>query len=251
MKIIKDMSLLTPLIWILILLPIILLALIKSEKSKLKYLGFFILYFLADCYIQQLSKQYISMEFMGLKFSWIGKILSLLMSLMIIYAVSKSNRQEIGFTTKTNAKKQVIIGLLFFFGFLFFDFIFKMILFPKGGDFDLETFAFQATLPGLTEELAFRGIGLWLLEKAFPPKWTFKGIKFGWGFIMVTVLFGVAHGVFLTPNHELKFDLMTIVYLSLISSLSVGVLRKFSGNLIYPILGHNTINIMNAIIRIL
>ncbi|WP_316835435.1 CPBP family intramembrane glutamic endopeptidase [Pedobacter nutrimenti] len=245
------MSLLTPLIWILIILPVILIAFIKSEKGQLKYLVFFILYFLVDCYIQQLSRQYISMEFLGLKFSWIGKILSLVMSLVIIYSVSKSTRQEIGFTTKTNSKKQLIVGLLFFFGFLLFDFIFKMILFPKGGSFDLETFAFQATLPGLTEELAFRGISLWLLEKAFPPKWTFKGLKFGWGFIIVTVLFGVVHGVFLTANHAFKFDLVTIVYLALISSLSVGILRKFSGNIIYPILGHNTINIMNAIIRIL
>ncbi|PTS95164.1 CPBP family intramembrane metalloprotease, partial [Pedobacter sp. HMWF019] len=198
-----------------------------------------------------LSRQYINMEFFGLKFSWIGKILSLATSLVIIYSVSKSNRQEIGFTTKMNSKKQVIIGLSFFFSFLLFDFIFKIILFPKGGHFDLETFAFQATLPGLTEELAFRGISLWLLEMVFPPKWTFKGIKFGWGFIIVTVLFGVVHGVFLTANYAFKFDLITIVYLALISSLSVGILRKFSGNIIYPILGHNTINIMNAIIRIL
>jgi len=245
------MSLLTPLIWILIILPIILIAFVKSEKGQLKYLGFFILFFLADCYIQQLSRQYISPEFLGLKFSWIGKILSLAMSLVIIYSVSKSARQEIGFTMKTNSKKQVIVGLLFFFGFLLFDFIFKLVLFPKGGRFDLETFAFQATLPGLAEELAFRGISLWLLEKAFPPKWTFKGLKFGWGFIIVTVLFGVVHGVFLTADHAFKFDLMTIVYLALISSLSVGILRKFSGNIIYPILGHNTINVMNAIIRIL
>ncbi len=245
------MSLLTPLIWILIILPIILIASTKAEKGRLKYLGFFILYFLADCYIQQVSRQYVSMEFIGLKFSWIGKILSLAMSLAIIYSVSKTNRQEIGFTTKTNSRKQVIIGLLFFFGFLLFDFIFKLILFPKGGVFDIETFSFQATLPGLTEELTFRGISLWLLEKAFPPKWTFKGLKFGWGFIMVTVLFGVAHGIFLTEKHEFKFDVITIVYLTLISSLSLGVLRKFSGNIIYPILGHNIINMMNAIIRIL
>jgi hypothetical protein len=245
------MSLLTPLIWILTILPLIAIALIKSEKGQLKYLVFFILYFLFDCYIQQLSAMYLSLGFLGLKFTWIGKLLSLATSLTIIYSVSKAERQEIGFTTRTNTKKQLQFGLLFFVGFLLFDFIFKMILFPKGGSFDLETFAFQATMPGLTEELAFRGISLWLLEKAFPAKWNFKGINFGWGFVIVTLLFGISHGVVFTSGHEFKIDIVTIVYLVVISSLSLGVLRKFSGNLIYSALGHNVINIMNAIIRIL
>jgi hypothetical protein len=245
------MSLFTPLIWLLIILPIVIIAFIKSEKGQLKYLAFFILYFLFDCYLQQLSMKYVSLEFLGLRFTWIGKILSLVTSLVIIYTVSKSDRQEIGFTTKTNAKNLVKSGLLFFFGFLLFDFLFKMILFPKGGSFNLETFAFQATMPGLTEELAFRGISLWLLDQVFLPKWTFKGLKFGWGFVIVTLLFGISHGALLTEHHVFKFDVVTIVYLTLISSLSVGLLRKFSGNLIYPILGHNTINLMNAIIRIL
>lgn len=245
------MSLLTPLIWILIILPLIAIALIKSEKGQLKYLVFFILYFLFDCYIQQLSATYLSLDFLGLRFTWIGKFLSLATSLTIIYSVSKAERREIGFTTRTNTGKQLQFGLLLFVGFLLFDFIFKMILFPKGGSFNLETFAFQATMPGLTEELAFRGISLWLLEKAFPANWTFKGVKFGWGFVIVTLLFGISHGVVLTVGHEFKIDVITIVYLIVISSLSLGVLRKFSGSLIYSVLGHNVINIMNAIIRIL
>ncbi|WP_316777727.1 type II CAAX prenyl endopeptidase Rce1 family protein [Pedobacter antarcticus] len=245
------MSLFTPLVWVLMILPLLGIAFINSEKGQLKYLIFFILYFLFDCYIQQLASEFISLKFIGLRFSWAGKILSLATSMAIIYSVSKSDRQDIGFTVRTNSKNQIKSGLSIFFGFLLFDFIFKMILFPKGGSFDLETFAFQATMPGLTEELVFRGINLWLLDKVFPPKWTFKGVKFGWGFIIVTVLFGLIHGVLLTNNYEFKFDLVTIVYLSLISSLSLGILRKLSGSVIYSALGHNTINIMNAIIRIL
>lgn len=245
------MSPLTPFIWLLIILPLFIFAIINVKKVNLKFLLFFILYFLADCYLQQFSQRYLSLEFLGLKFTWIGKILSLILALGIIFSVSKENREEIGFTTKRNSTKQVKFGILFFLGFLFFDVAFKLILFPKGGTFDFETFAFQATMPGLTEEIAFRGIGLWLLDKAFIPKWDFKGIKFGWGFFIITLLFGIGHGVVLTEQYQFKFDIITIVYLTLISSLSVGVLRKFSGNLVFPILGHNSINLINAIIRIL
>lgn len=224
---------------------------INSKKENLKFLLFFILYFLTDSYLQFLIHQFFSLEFVGLKFAWIGKFLSLLLSLIIIFTINKKDREEIGFTTKTNSKQHLKFGILLFIAFLLFDFVFKLILFPKGGSFDFETFAFQATLPGLTEEIAYRGIQLWMLDKVFPAKWNVKGIKFGWGFIIVTILFGVAHGMALTVDYEFKFDIITIIYLTLISSLSLGLLRKFSGNLIYPVLGHNVINILNAIIRIL
>lgn len=244
------MSLFTPLIWLLVMLPIFILAFFKSEKGNLKFLLLFIAIFLADTYLQIFSKQLIP-DFLGLKFAWLGKFLSLVLSLSVIYFVNKDERKAIGFTTSTNSKSQIKYGVLVFLGFLTFDFIFKFILFPKGSAFDWETFAFQATMPGLTEELLFRGIYLWIFDKVFLPNWNFKGIQVGWSFVIVTLLFGVAHGIILTSDYQFKFDLITIVYLTLISSLSVGILRKFSGNLIYPILGHNVINVMNAIIRIL
>ncbi|AWK05560.1 CPBP family intramembrane metalloprotease [Flavobacterium crocinum] len=245
------MSPLSPLIWILVISPLLVLAHFKTEKSNLKYVAFFILYFLGDIYLQQYGKILLPLESLGLKFNWSGKILSLVLGLIIIFSVSKEERINIGFTSKTNSKARLKFGLLFFLGFTLFDVIFKMILFPKGESFDLETFLFQATMPGLTEEIAFRGILLWLLNKAFAPKWNYRGIEFGWSFVIVTVLFGVGHGMVLDQDLHLKFDLVTIIYLTLISSLSVGVLRCFSGNLIYSILGHNAINLINALIRIL
>jgi len=245
------MSLFTPFIWILLILPLIVLGFITGKKVNFRFLVLFVLYFLADCYIQHFSVQYISLACIGLKFAWAGKILCLILSLSIIFSLNKKDREEIGFTTKTNTAKQLKFGIWFFLGFLLFDFAFKFILFPKGGTFDLETFLFQSTMPGLAEEITFRGICLWLLDKAFEPKWNFKGVKLGWGFVIVTLLFGVAHGAVLTEDHQLKFDLITILYLTLISSLSLGILRKFSGSLLFSVLGHNCINLMNAVIRIL
>lgn len=244
------MSLLTPLIWLLVMSPIFIIAFFKSEKGNMKFILLFLILFLADNYLQIFSKELIP-DFLGLKFSWIGKFLSLALSLGFIFYVDKNERKEIGFTSSATTKNQVKYGVLVFLGFLIFDFIFKFILFPKGGAFDLETFAFQATMPGLTEELLYRGIYLWIFDKVFVPKWNVRGIRFGWGFVIVTLLFGVAHGVVLTSDYHFSVDLVTIIYLTLISSLSLGILRKFSGNLIYPVLGHNVINVMNAVIRIL
>lgn len=238
------MSLLTPLLWLLIISPLFIIAHFSSKKTNFKYLLIFAIYFLADSYLQALGSQYLTLDFLNLDWNWSGKILSLILSLSFILYHSKKIRREIGFTSIFTFKT-LKFGVIIFLGFLLFDLIFKMMLFPKGSKFDLETFAFQALMPG-TEELIFRGIYLWLLSKAF-----ISTKNFGWGFIIVTILFGLIHGVFLTEAMEIKFDLITIFYLTLISSLSLGILRKFSGNLILPILGHNAINLMNAIIRIL
>ena len=245
------MSPLSPFIWILLICPLFAIAYFKSEKPNLKYVAYFIVYFLADMFLQHYGRELIHLESFGLKFNWSGKILSLLLGLLVIFSVSKEERIKIGFTFKTNSKSNLKFGILFFLGFTLFDLIFKLIVFPKGIAFDLETFVYQATMPGLTEEIAFRGILLWLLNKAFIPKWNYKTLDFGWGFVIITFLFGASHGIFLDQDLNLKTDIITIVYLTLISSLSVGVLRVFSGNLMYSVLGHNVINVMNAIIRIL
>lgn len=64
-------------------------------------------------------------------------------------------------------------------------------------------------------------------------------------------MFAMIHGIYWTESFEIKVDFETIIYLTFITSLSIGILRKFSGNVILPIIGHNIVNVMNAIIRIL
>jgi hypothetical protein len=244
------MSLWTPLLWLAILLPLFLIAQLTTKKTNPKYLILFGGYFLLDSYTRILGRDYIELDFLGLEANYGGMLLSFVFALIFILYQSKKIREEIGFTTKF-CKKTVKFGILIFLGFLLFDFVFKLIIFPKGGVFDLEKFLFQATLPGLTEEIVFRGILLWILSKAFVPSKEIKGVFFGWGFIIITFLFAMIHGVVLTEAMEIKVDYITIAYLTLITSLSVGVLRKFSGNLILPILGHNVVNLMNLFIRLI
>lgn len=241
------MSLWTPLLWLAIISPLLLLASIKSEKTNLKYLLIFVSYFLLDSFLNTLN--IFDSIFPNLNWNWDGKLLSLILSLGFIFYHSKEIRRDIGFTIKFN-KKELELGVLAFLGFLLFDFVFKWFLFPKEGGFNLESFLFQTSMPGLTEEILFRGIYLWLLSKAFVSSKIIKGVSFGWSFIIVTILFGVAHGIILTETFEIKYDIATIVYLTLISSLSLGLLRKFSGNLILPVIGHNVINMMNVLIRL-
>lgn len=236
--------------WLLVISPLIITAQLTSKKTNPKYLLIFIIYFLTDSALQSFGQKFFELEFLGLNWNWSGKTLSLILSLIFILSHSKEIRKDIGFTSEFR-NTTIKFGILVFLGFLLFDFVFKMILFPKGKEFALETFLFQATMPGLAEELVYRGIFLWLLGKAFVSSRIIKGVSFGWDFIIVTFMFAMIHGIYWTESFEIKVDFETIIYLTFITSLSIGILRKFSGNVILPIIGHNIVNVMNAIIRIL
>ena len=244
------MPLLTPLLHLGIILPLLILAQIFSKKTNPKYLLIFGGYFLLDSYLRIFVSQYLKLEFLNLNWNWSGLFLTLVLALIFVLYHKKQIREDIGFTTKFN-KKSLKLGILIFLGILLFDFIFKMIIFPKGGEFNLEQFMFQATMPGISEEIVYRGILLWILSKAFVPVKEIKGIMFGWGFIIITFTFAMVHGVALTDTMEIKVDYITIVYITLITSLSLGILRKFSGNLILPTIGHNVVNLMSFFIRLI
>lgn len=244
------MSLWTPLVWLAIILPLLIIAHITSKRTDPKYLLIFGGYFLLDCYTRILGYEFIKLDFLGIRGNWTGTVLSLVLALIFIFYHSKQIREDIGFTSKFS-KNTLRLGIWIFLGFLLFDLIFKLMVFPNGNEFDFQRFMFEATMPGLSEEIVFRGILLWTLGRAFVPNKKIKGVPFGWGFVIVTFLFGMSHGVILTESMEFRMDIETIIYLTLISSLSLGILRKFSGNLILPTVGHNVINLMNFFVRML
>ena len=59
------------------------------------------------------------------------------------------------------------------------------------------------------------------------------------------------HGVLLTEAMEFEEYYITIVYITLITSLSLGILKKFSENLILPTIVLNMVNLINFCIRLL
>ena len=60
----------------------------------------------------------------------------------------------------------------------------------------LETWLYQATLPGLVEETVFRGVLLALAERAVAARhacWNVMGARIGWGGLLVTLAFLALH----------------------------------------------------------
>ncbi|GMV60597.1 MAG: hypothetical protein AMXMBFR72_36830 [Betaproteobacteria bacterium] len=96
----------------------------------------------------------------------------------------------------------------------------------------VETWLYQATLPGLVEEIGFRGVLLALADRAFAARWTIGGAPLGWGGVVVTASFFAAHD--LSLGTAVGVLPAALLYLWL---------RARTGSLVLPVLAHNAWNL--------
>jgi membrane protease YdiL (CAAX protease family) len=97
----------------------------------------------------------------------------------------------------------------------------------------LHVWLYQATLPGLVEEIAFRGLLLALADRAAPPARRWLGAPLGWGALVVTLVFWMLHGLSLTTALAVLPAALLYVWL-----------RARSGSLLLPVMAHNLWNLL-------
>lgn len=109
---------------------------------------------------------------------------------------------------------------------------------------DLPTFAYEATMPGLGEELMYRGAMLLVLNEAFGRPWKFAGIQFGWGLVIVTALFGFLHGVDAPSFGKIQIVWSGMIFPAL-TGLALAWLRERTGSVWPGVVFHNFVNVCN------
>ncbi len=120
-------------------------------------------------------------------------------------------------------------------------------MFPKGG-FDPGLLLYLAILPGLNEELVYRGVLPACLEGRFRKPWGVVSAQFGWGSLLPTLLFALLHGLWFDGAFVLHIDFI-LIRNALISGLLFAWLRERTGSLIMPILAHGTWNFFFFLLR--
>lgn len=108
-----------------------------------------------------------------------------------------------------------------------------------------EDVAFQLTMPGLEEELFYRGILLFALDRALRGRKRLLGVDWGWGAVLSCVLFGMAHA-FGYSYGAFSFDPLTMALTAFPSFIAVW-LRLRTGSLLLPVLLHNFGNTLSFI----
>ena len=165
--------------------------------------------------------------------NWQGKILALAATLAIAsLPVFGWRRSGLTLAQAKGSLKSCIPVALLYCGF----FVVIAYLFP-GDAASPETIAFQLTMPGLEEELFYRGVLLLALDRAFSSRVGLLGVEWGWGAVLSCALFGLAHAFGFSHGH-FSFDAMTMALTALPSLIAVW-LRLRTGSLLLPVLLHN------------
>jgi membrane protease YdiL (CAAX protease family) len=173
-------------------------------------------------------------SFIGGEWNWSGKIYSLLLSVVVVLGLG-IKPEALGLTlSQRNLKASLIALPLFILWGLSLGLVFK----PSAPS--AETLAFQASMPGIVEELAYRGIAPALLLGLIRGKESSQGIP--WAVVSITALaFGIWHGLSYSDS-GFSFDSMSALF-PFIGSIAGGWLRFSSRSLLFPILAHSLANL--------
>jgi uncharacterized protein len=187
-----------------------------------------------DDFVTGLASAYSAIDFIGGSWNWTGKVLSIAFSALVIFAF-KLSPQTVGLTFKQNHLKTALFALSLF---IVWGACLGLLFKPEVAN--TETLFFQITMPGLAEEIAYRGIAPALLLGLVQRKSPLEGMP--WVVILATsILFGIWHGLSYS-NGNFGFDAMSALF-PFIGSIAGGWLRFKTGSLVFPILAHSLANL--------
>jgi membrane protease YdiL (CAAX protease family) len=176
------------------------------------------------------------------QWNWTGKTTSLIAALLFVYFNPVLSKNNLGFVNYF--KPSSWYPVLGFGGVALVLRLIAKITFGHTYPFhSLETFAYQATLPGFSEEIIYRGIILGLLNKVYPSFISIFKAKIGWGVVIVSVLFGLEHGLILGKHWQILFNSQKFC-ITMGTGFVMAWLKQRSGNLLPSVIFHNLWNLI-------
>jgi uncharacterized protein len=109
---------------------------------------------------------------------------------------------------------------------------------------DAEGWVFLLIMPGLAEELVFRGVFQSLLNRAFGKPWRFANAEFGWGLIITAILFAGSNGLVAVDSQLHSRIVLTAAIAPVMSSLVSGWVRERTDSIWPSVFGHNLSNLV-------
>lgn len=171
----------------------------------------------------------------GSHWNWTGKLLATI-AMLGVAALPYIGWRNSGISLRQAAKSTpawVVFAL-------FTTAIFAAAIYSGDGRDDLDTIFFQWTMPGIEEEIFYRGVLLFTLNEAFTSKIKVLGAQIGWGGILATIAFGLIHSLFYGLD-GVSFNLIPFA-LTGGPALLLLWFRERTGSIVVPVLAHNVAN---------
>jgi len=185
------------------------------------------------------------LQFANVHMNWSGKLIDIAVMIVIMLALMASGlfkRQDFGFTLRQ--APGTMRGLLFVA--LPFLLIIAGLAATMFGNTKLpsaEVLAYEATLPGLAEELVWRGLLLALFDRLFSARATILGAELGYGAIATSLVFGLIHALQFDSHIVLHTEWIGGAFAA-VTGLALVWIRARSKSLVFPVLVHNATNLI-------
>lgn len=181
----------------------------------------------------------------GLTWAWLSKSSEIIVFGAIYWFVCNHTEKEI------SAKNR--LRLVFIFGVLFGIAVSIPGLFnltdnvPKLPSFSF--IAYQATMPGIAEEIFYRGLLLLIFDRYLGRPIKFLGVYWGWGAILSTVVFYFGHALTFDAQWNLLLELSTVFDFGIFGIAMCWLAYRFE-NILPCAIAHNVHNCLSTYLAI-
>ena len=234
--------LLEPILYIVIILPLLLI--FMKERTKKNYLRvasivvcYFIYYFALT-----VQYQFDCLNIIGGNWNWDGKIYGTVCGLVMYFIFRRQFSDNDFFTLKQN--KDGLKSALTVAGVLVAFFILSGVVAEK--EFNLETLFFQISMPGIDEEIMYRGVLLGLMCSALRSggaAWRNPAI------IINGILFGLAHSL-MYQDGKLVFNVGPFISIGMVGY-AFGYIAFKTRSILIPMLTHNICNFSKTLLSMI
>lgn len=217
--------------------------LFMKERTRDNYLRilFFALIYIGYQIVLVLPKLVKTLNFIDSNWNWEGKTYGIIFGVICYFVFRKFFSENDFFTLRQNNEnfKKTLIASIFIV-------VLAVMIAPLFGSspFDSETLAFQLTMPGIDEEMMFRGILLGLLLTALKDKISFLGNP---AVLLTAVLFGFLHALTLGKDYSISFEPIYFLQTGFGGYVWAWVAMK-SRSILLPILSHVFANFFAALV---
>ena len=219
-------------------LPFVLFAAWHSRTRRLGLLLFVVSLVVLDVALVEIPRVD---GFQHLHWSWQECLLSTAWPFLLVALVPGISLASVGVTSRFRPgwlKPSIVAGLLA----LAVPAVFFILGVRK--KLDAQGWAFLLIMPGLAEELVFRGVYQSLLNRAFGKPWRQAGAEFGWGLVITAILFAGSNGLVAVDDQLHARIVLHAAIAPFLLSLVSGWIRERTDSVWPSVFGHNLSNIV-------
>lgn len=223
------------------LLPLLGIAFFRKSSVYVKCFVVLLLLFALDTFLVFLPKLSLLEP---LNWNWQGKILEALWPILLFSFYRRFTLKELGLSVAGLDRKTLLIAL----GAANLAWLPNIYALATGDRvpeeyLNTESILYQLTMPGLAEEIVFRGAFMTIIDRYTGTEWKFLGANVGYGWLITSFLFFGVHLFSVSAAGDLHISdnigsLSTILF----SGLVLGWIRNRTGSIWPCVLAHNVQN---------